>query len=124
MKNSNKYIILCLVTFLIYGTVTAMDFESKSIYSVMLIATPVIFGLFVFAWCTYHAAENNISYTGLYRFLAAIFPIPGVPIYLFRFFGLKRGGVMFIKSVLVFAAIIVCYKAPILIANIFVGVHD
>lgn len=117
MKNSNTYIILCLATFIIIGTVTAMDFESSSFYLGMRIVSLVIIGLFVFAWCTFHAAENNINYTGLYRYLAAIFPIPGVPIYLFRFFGLKRGGIMFIKSILVFAALIVCYKVPILIAN-------
>lgn len=118
MKNSNTYIILCLVIFFINGIFTAIGFESSSFYLGMRIASLVIIGLFVFAWCTFHAAENNVGYTGLYRFLAAIFPIPGVPIYLFRFFGFKRGGVMFIKSVLVFAVFIVFYKVPILITNV------
>lgn len=51
------------------------------------------------------AHENNVISPGVFPVLSAIFPPLGVPIYFFRFFGFRNGGMRVIKS-LGFAVIV------------------
>ena len=68
--------------------------------------------LFAFIWCTEHAIENNKSTGVFYRILAALFPLIGISIYLFKFFGFKTGGTKTLQVILFFILCISLYLLP------------
>ena len=95
MKTSNNYLIaMAVIAFIVgLGEILLGNINLKFIVGV---ANTIL----VFGWCKAHAIENNKTSFGGYRIFAALFPIIGVPVYLFKFFGFKHGVIKLLKAVL------------------------
>ena len=107
MKKSHIILIIVAIYYLIFGIAEDMykPIDIKLFH--MILNT-----LFAFIWCTEHAIENNKSTGVFYRILAALFPLIGISIYLFKSFGFKTGGTKTLQVILFFILCISLYLLP------------
>jgi len=91
------------MTFLGVVIVTSfVDFYWYQGESIAKYMEPIIYllgALTLFWWSKKHSEENSIDASNRTHFFSAILPIIGVPIYFFRYFGLKKGGEKFLLSI-------------------------
>jgi len=81
-----------------YHAVYGVSGEGGTIPQTFLIAA------LCFLWCRTHAEENGRSRSMGYAIFCGLFAVIGIPFYGFAAYGLKRGGVIFLKGV-VFACL-------------------
>jgi hypothetical protein len=102
MKQLNIYLILIAISFLTSGILEA-------VYANLDLSFPhvILIAILVFVWCKEHALENNLNSSSGYRLFSAVIPIVGLPVYFFKFFGFKQGGIKTVKTIL-FSILVVC----------------
>jgi TPR repeat protein len=101
MEKKNIYLVLILVVFFI-STIIDVKIETgdfKYYQSGFGIALAIFIGFLVFAWCIEHAKYYEIELPKGSALLAGLLAPIGVPVYLFRGFGLKEGFFKTAKSV-------------------------
>lgn len=107
MKKSHIILIIVAIYYLIFGIAEDIYKPIDIKFFHMILNT-----LFAFIWCKEHAIENNKSTGVFYRVLAALFPLIGISIYLFKFFGFKTGGTKMLQVILFFILCISLYLLP------------
>lgn len=107
MKKLHTILIFVAVYFLIFGVVGAL-YEPDYINFLHIILN----SFFAFAWCKIHAVENNKKVDIPYLLLALFFPVIGLSIYLFKFFGFKIGGLKTLQVILFYMFCSALYLLP------------
>ncbi len=107
MKKSRTILIFVAVYFLTFGIVGALH-KPDYIYFIHMIFN----SFFAFFWCKTHAIENNKKVDFRYLLLAFLFPVIGLSIYLFKFFGLKVGALKTLKVILYYLFCLLLYLFP------------
>lgn len=96
------------VYFLIIGVVKALYKPDYIDFFHMILNA-----FFAFAWCKTHAIENNKKIDLRYPILALFFPVIGLSIYLFKFFGIKIGALKSLQVILFIMFCILLYLLPL-----------
>lgn len=109
IKKSHIILIFVAVYFLIFGVVEALFKLDDGIKFLHMILN----AFFAFTWCKIHAVENNKKPGLQYYIFASFFPVIGISIYLFKFFGFKKGGVKTLQAILFFILCIALYLLPL-----------
>jgi len=109
MIYSRRIAFLTWFSFLVFGF-----FEA--VFSAHATALSLIHGLILILsavfWCSYHAEQNDINIPKGAIVLCIIIPILGLPYYLFRGFGFKRGGLKFLLLCLFTTVSFATYLIP------------
>lgn len=107
MKKSHVIFIFVATYFLIFGVVGALYKPDYINFLHMILNS-----FFAFAWCKTHAVENNKNIDLRYLILAFLFPVIGLSIYLFKFFGLKIGALKTLQVMLFYMFCLLLYLLP------------
>lgn len=107
MKKSHTILIFVAVYFLIFGIVEVL-YKPDDINFLHMILN----AFFAFIWCKIHAVENNKKPGLQYYIFASFFPVIGISIYLFKFFGFKKGGIKTLQFILFFILCMALYLLP------------
>jgi hypothetical protein len=114
-KESNKYLIWIIASFLIAGIIEGYyGIDSDNAKSIS-IAHTLIFIFLIWAWCKMHAEENNLNKVNGYCVFVAFFPPVGVPTYFLKFFGLKKGAMRTLKAIGFTCILALFYLIPLII---------
>jgi len=108
MKKSHTFLIFVAAYFLIFGVVDALYKPDYINFLHMILNS-----FFAFFWCKTHAFENNKKVNIPYLLLALLFPVIGLSIYLFSFFGFKIGGVKTLQVILFCGLCLTLYLLPL-----------
>ncbi len=111
-RESTKYLLWLLVSFVVVGAVEAHLPVEESTLSPLALPHFIVSAVLLFSWCKSHALENRIVSSGGYRLVVAFLPAVGLPAYFFRFFGFRNGGLKILKSLGFFVLLIAGYVAP------------
>lgn len=107
MKKSHTVLIIVVVSFLIFGIIGAI-FKSDIIKFLHMILN----SFFAFFWCKVHGVENNKKIDLRYLILATLFPVIGLSVYLFKYFGIRVGALKTLQVILFCAVCIILYLIP------------
>ena len=69
----------------------------------------ILVAILLFIWVKAHATENGIEKIGIFRIFVAILPILGIPIYLYKYYGLKSGSIRLGKTIGLSILLIISY---------------
>lgn len=108
MKKTHTILIFVAVYFLIFGIVEAL-YKPDYINFLHMIFN----SFFALIWCKIHATENNKKIDLRYLVLALFFPVIGLSIYLFKFFGYKIGALKTLQVILFYMFCLALYLLPI-----------
>ncbi|MGB1800228.1 MAG: hypothetical protein ACPHLK_05285 [Gammaproteobacteria bacterium] len=113
-KESNIYLAWMVISFLFAGIIEGyFDFEGSDASTASITHTVLLMFL-IWGWCKMHAMGNNIGNEAGYFLFAALFPVFGLPVYFLKFFGLKKGIIMILKTIGFSCGLIVCYFIPVI----------
>lgn len=90
LSNSHKVLLLLLISFLISGVI---DGAFPQFVDANFLLHTLLIGILLAVWCACHADDNNIEPPRGAKLLCFLIGFIGVPFYLFRAFGFKKGGV-------------------------------
>ncbi|UZE97181.1 hypothetical protein [Alkalimarinus alittae] len=121
MNKSNFVLIVILISFLVSGIVEGIFSFSISDQQAITVAHSIFIAVCVFIWCGRHAKENELRKIGGYKVFCAVFPIIGVPVYFFRFFGFKSGTVKTGKALFYLLLIVIVIALPIIFIPKLIG---
>ena len=109
MKDSRKYLLWALATFIVAGIVESPKDGS---YTNVEFAHTVLFTILIYAWCKSHALEHGIESIGGMKVFAAVLPPIGVPVYFFKYFGFKAGVILTLQAFGYLVLLFLAYAAP------------
>ena len=112
MSASNKYLLWLWLSFVLAGLLEHYYPQGTEDARGIAVAHSFLIMFLIFAWCGHHAVENDIGSVGVFKIFAAILPPVGVPVYFFKYFGLKRGGVLTMKALGVLLVLAVSSAVP------------
>jgi hypothetical protein len=78
----------------------------STLYSLLSPALAVLASPLLYGWCRTHARTMGVAEPWGSAFICGVFAPVGVPLYLFRAFGLRRGSVSLVRAALVFFMLI------------------
>ena len=114
-RESTKYLFWLAISFLVAGAVGGyLPSDSRS-FEPLYLSHIAIISLLTFAWSRSHAVENDLASNRRYSAFAALFPPLGIPVYFFRFFGLKQGVLKVLKTAVFFVILGIVYLLPYVI---------
>jgi len=111
-QQSTKLLFWLALSFLAAGIIEGYFSGTSNGLGPLYLPHTVLVAVLTYAWCKSHARENNVVSPGSYPVLSAIFPPLGVPIYFFKFFGFRSGGMKVLKSFGFFAITMASYLIP------------
>jgi len=108
MKKTRIIIIFAAFCFFIFGVVDAL-FKPEGIRFIHMILNAFL----AFIWCKTHAVEHNKKIGFIYLVFVLVFPVIGISIYLFKFFGFKLGSQKILQVILFYILCLLLYLSPI-----------
>ncbi|HEX9811066.1 MAG TPA: hypothetical protein VGA88_03125 [Burkholderiales bacterium] len=114
-RESTKYLFWLAISFLVAGAVGGYLPRNSNVFEPLYLSHIAIISLLTFAWSRSHAIESGVASNRRYSAFAALFPPLGVPVYFFRFFGLKQGVLKVLKAAVFFVILGIVYLLPYVI---------
>lgn len=111
-RESTKYLIWLAISFLVAGVVEGYLTNAGGTFGPVYLLHAVVISVLTFAWNRNHAIENNVASALRYPAFAALLPPLGIPLYFFRFFGLKQGVLKVLKAAIFFVFLGIIYLLP------------
>ena len=112
MKNSDKLLVVVLLSFALFGAVEGIQQENRDNAQALSVIHSLVLTILTFAWCKAHSLEHGINSVGGYRLWAAILPPLGVPTYFYKYYGLKSGSKKVAKFIGFMLLSIAAYGIP------------
>lgn len=110
MPDSRRIALMIWFSFFVFGVFEGMlptHADASSLIHGLILIVGAVF------WCSYHAAENELSLPKGSIIFCILLPIFGIPYYLLRGYGLKNGGLKVFWFFFFIAASFVTYLASL-----------
>lgn len=114
MRSSHKII---FGIFLSFGLAGFIEGAFPQTQGASFIIHSLFIAMMLFAWCGVHADENGIMPPNGAKLLCGLIGLIGVPFYLFRAFGFKKGGYKFLLCVAAALVIFGFYEASLFVGH-------
>jgi len=105
-KRSTSLLVLLGASFFFFAVIE--QFIRKQDLVALAVVHGVVISMLCYAWCRAEAIERGSLTPGRSALWAGLLPILGIPIYLFRTRGMKRGLISAIKALLLLTALGIC----------------
>jgi|TARA_Y100000814_G_scaffold138236_1_gene100178 hypothetical protein len=99
MKSSHKTIFIIFVSFILSSLVDEYLLITRGIELFTYHIHTIFVAICLFIWCKQHGRENGHTQLRMYPLFCALIGFIGVPVYAYKFYGLKHGTVLLSKAI-------------------------
>ena len=107
MRNSFKTVIAMGISFLFSGLADQFYLFHFGQSDITFVPHSLFLAMCLFIWCKQHGREHGNIELKFYPLGCGLFGLIGVPLYAFKFYGLKNGTLLLLKALAAFAATII-----------------
>ena len=118
MSRPGKVLLLLSLSFFVAGFLEYWLFGSVQSANYVVLAHTIIISVLSFCWCKFHVKYNDIPEPRGSAVLAGFIAPVGVPLYFFRAFGFKKGGIKTVKAVGFLIVLLAVYFAGALLGGL------
>jgi len=115
MRSSFKTVIVISISFVFSGLADQYYLFHFGQADITFVPHSLVLGMCLFIWCKQHGREHGITELKFYPLGCGLFGLVGVPVYAFKFFGLKNGVLLLLKA---FAALALTVIMVLLITQL------
>jgi len=116
INESYRTLLILYSSFPLAGLLESYYSNNETILLSIIVTHGLAIVMLIYRWCGEYSQEKNINEIGGVKLLAGFIPLIGVPIYLLRHFGFKKGSML---SVFALIYIIISFYTNSLVHEIF-----